>query len=161
MLRTYHREHLLSDVLRGNPLFRLVPPTRREALIREFQLRARATGATLLEQGKPVDALYLLLRGQCQVLQRHPDGSERLLRTLGEGDIFGEISLMLGLTATATVRAETTCLLLRLDWGSCDRFLMDQPGLCDALARMGNERLLCSSELFLESAAHAAAPPSA
>lgn len=158
MLRAYQHEHLLSDVLRGNPLFRLLPPERRAALGREFQLRARAKGATLLEQGKPVDALYLLLRGRCQVLHRHPDGSERLLRTLEEGDLFGEISLMLGLTATATVRAETTCLLLRLDWASCDRFLMDQPGLCDALSRMSNERLLYSSELFLETPAHGEAP---
>ncbi|ATB42835.1 hypothetical protein CYFUS_008314 [Cystobacter fuscus] len=158
MLRAYHHEHLLSDVLRGNPLFRLLPPERRAALAGEFQLRARAKGAILLEQGTPVDALYLLLRGRCQVLHRHPDGSERLLRTLEEGDIFGEISLMLGLTATATVRAETTCLLLRLDWGSCDRFLMDQPGLCDALSRMSNDRILYSSGLFLEPAARGEAP---
>ncbi|MFY0580671.1 cyclic nucleotide-binding domain-containing protein [Cystobacter fuscus] len=95
------------------------------------------------------------------MLHHHPDGSEKLLRTLEEGDIFGEISLMLGLTATATVRAETTCLLLRLDWGSCDRVLMDQPGLCDALSRMSNERILYSSELFLEPATHGEAPPSA
>ncbi|WNG20360.1 cyclic nucleotide-binding domain-containing protein [Cystobacter fuscus] len=161
MLRTYHHEHLLNDVLRGNPLFRLLPPERRAALAREFQLRARAKGATLLEHGKPVDALYLLLRGRCQVLHHHPDGGEKLLRTLEEGDIFGEISLMLGLPATATVRAETTCLLLRLDWGSCDRFLMDQPGLCDALSRMSNERILYSSGLFLEPEAHGETPPSA
>ncbi|OJH42102.1 cyclic nucleotide-binding domain-containing protein [Cystobacter ferrugineus] len=160
MLKAYHHERLLSDVLRGNPLFRLLPPERRATLAREFQLRARAKGAILLEQGQPVDGLYLLLRGRCQVLHRHPDGSERVLRTLEEGDVFGEISLMLGLTATATVRAETTCLLLRLDWGSCDRFLMDQRGLCDALSRMGNERLLYSSRLFLETAARAEAPPS-
>jgi cAMP-dependent protein kinase regulator len=160
VLRTYHREHHLSDVLRGNPIIQLIPSERREALAHEFLLCARPKGATLLEQGKPVDALYLLLRGRCQVLHRHPDGSEKLLRTLEEGDIFGEISLMLGLAATATVRAETACLLLRLDWGSCDRYLMDQPGLCEALSRMSNERILCSSGLFLDSAAHEAAPPS-
>jgi len=65
----------------------------------------RTKGATLLEQGKPVDALYLLLRGRCQVLHHHPDGGERLLRTLEEGDLFGEISLMLGLPATLALRA--------------------------------------------------------
>ncbi|MCY1074063.1 cyclic nucleotide-binding domain-containing protein [Archangium lansingense] len=55
-----------------------------------------------------MDALYLLLRGRCQVLHPQPGGGERLVRTLGEGDMFGEIALMLGLSATATVRAETS-----------------------------------------------------
>ncbi|WNG46826.1 cyclic nucleotide-binding domain-containing protein [Archangium minus] len=147
-LHAYHRERLLDDVLRGNPIFRMLPPERREALSRDFQLCARPEGATLLTQGKPVDALYLLLRGRCQVLHQRPEGGESLLRTLGEGDMFGEIALMLGLQATATVRAESACLLLRLDWGSCERYLMDHPGVCEALSRLGNERLLCSAEMF-------------
>ncbi|PTL76878.1 cyclic nucleotide-binding domain-containing protein [Vitiosangium sp. GDMCC 1.1324] len=148
VLRAFHRERLLTDVLRANPIFRLLSPDRREAVARDFELCARPEGVTLLEQGKPVDALYLLLRGQCQALHRHPDGGTSLLRTLGEGDMFGEISLMLGLSATATVRSETACLLLRLDWGSCERHLLDQPGLCEALSRLGNERLLYSAGMF-------------
>lgn len=158
-LHTYHRERLLDDVLRGNPIFRMLPPERRESLARDFQLCARPEGATLLTQGKPVDALYLLLRGRCQVLHQRPEGGELPLRTLGEGDMFGEISLMLGLSATATVRAESACLLLRLDWGSCDRYLMDQPGVVEALSRLGNERLLCSAEMFFETPARGEAPP--
>lgn len=146
-LRAYQRERLLNDVLRGNALFRLLSPERREAVARDFQLCARPAGATLLEQGKPVDALYLLMRGRCQVLHPH-QGVEHHVRTLGEGDMFGEISLMLGLSATATVRAETSCLLLRLDWGSCERHLLDQTGLCEALSRLGNERLLHSAGLL-------------
>jgi cAMP-dependent protein kinase regulator len=160
-LRAYHRERLLDDVLRSNPLFRLLAPERREAVARDFQLCARPAGATLLEQGKPVDALYLLMRGRCLVLHPQPNGGERLVRTLGEGDMFGEIALMLGLSATATVRAETSCLLLRLDWGSCEKHLLDQTGLCEALSKLGNERLLHSAGLLWAPPVRDEAPPRA
>ncbi|WP_375773302.1 cyclic nucleotide-binding domain-containing protein [Archangium gephyra] len=150
VLQGFHRERLLEDVLRGNPLFRTLTPSQREALARDFQICSRPAGALLIEQGKEVDALYLLLRGRCQVLHRHPDGSQVPLRTLGEGDMFGEIALMLGLAATATVSAETPCILLRLDWGSCERHLLSDPGVCEALSRLGNERLLSSAGLYWE-----------
>ncbi|HSP81318.1 MAG TPA: cyclic nucleotide-binding domain-containing protein [Myxococcaceae bacterium] len=150
VLLGFHRERLLEDVLRGNPLLRTLSRERREALGRELQLCSRPAGALVLEQGHEVDALYLLLRGRCQVLFRHPDGREILLQTLGEGDLFGESSLMLGVPATATVRADTPCMLLRLDWGSCDRHLLSQPEVGEALSRLSNERLLNAAGLFWE-----------
>ena len=142
VLRGYQRERLLDNVLRANSLFRLLSVEQREALSHEFELRARPAGAILLQQGQPVDALYLLLQGQCQVVHQHLEHGEQLLRTLGEGDMFGEIALLLGFSATATVRAQTSCMLLRLDHAVCEQHLLEQPEVRDALARLGNERLL-------------------
>ncbi|MFY0566860.1 cyclic nucleotide-binding domain-containing protein [Archangium lansingense] len=150
VLQGFHRERLLEDVLRGNLLFRSLSTEQREDLARDFQICTRPAGTVLLEQGKEVDALYLLLRGRCEVSHRHQDGSQVPLRTLGEGDMFGEIALMLGLPATATVCADTDCILLRLDWKSCEQHLLSDPGVCEALSRLGNERLLNSAGLFWE-----------
>lgn len=150
VLQAQQRERLLDDIIRANPLFRLVPPERRKALAHAFELSTRPEGALLIEQGKDVDALYLLLRGQCQAFHRHPDGREQALRTLKEGDVFGEIALLLGLPATATVRSDTPCLLLRLDWGSCEQHLLEVPEVREALSRMGTERLLHSAGVFWE-----------
>lgn len=152
VLRGFHRERLLGDVLRSNPLFQAFTPEQRLALGRDFQLCSRPAGALVIEQGQEVDALYLLLRGQCEVLHQHPDGKAILLRRLGEGDLFGEISLMLGLPATATVRTDTPCLLLRLDWGSCDKHILANSQVSETLSRLGNERLLNTAGLFLGSA---------
>ena len=154
VLRGFHRERLLGDVLRSNPLFQAFTPEQRQALGRDFQLCSRPAGALVLEQGQEVDALYLLLRGQCEVLHQYPDGKASFLRRLGEGDLFGEISLMLGLPATATVRTDTPCLLLRLDWGSCDKHILAHSKVSETLSRLGNERLLNTAGLFL-----GAAPP--
>jgi cAMP-dependent protein kinase regulator len=158
VLRAFYREHLLDDVLRGNPLFKILTPAQRMDLARDFQLCSRPAGALILEQGHEVDALYLLLRGQCQVLHRHPDGRETPLRTLGEGDMFGEISLVLGLPATATVRSDTPCMLLRLDWGSCDKHLLSRPEVFEELSRLGNERLLHTAGLLWEPTPRDGAP---
>jgi cAMP-dependent protein kinase regulator len=155
VLRGFHRERLLGDVLRSNPLFQAFTPEQRQALGRDFQLCSRPAGALVLEQGQEVDALYLLLRGQCEVLHQYPDGKASFLRRLGEGDLFGEISLMLGLPATATVRTDTPCLLLRLDWGSCDKHILAHSEVSETLSRLGNERLLNTAGLLLE----AVSPP--
>ena len=151
VLRHFQRERLLDNVLRSNALFRLLSPEQREALSHDFQLRARPAGALLLEQGQPVDALYLVLQGQCSVTHRDAVHGERPLRTLREGDMFGEIALLLGLNATATVRADTSCLLLRLDHGSCERHLLEEPAVREALARMGQERLMRTAGLVSSS----------
>ncbi len=154
VLLGFHRERLLEDVLRGNPLFRTLTPERREALGRELQLCSMPAGASVFEQGQEVDALYLLLRGRCQVHFRHPDGREFHLQTLREGDLFGESSLMLGVPAMAAVRTDTPCMLLRLDWGSCDRHLLSQPEVSEALSRLSNERLMNTAGFFWESVVH-------
>lgn len=142
VLRDYQRERLLDNVVRANALFRLLTDEQREALSHEFQIRARPAGAVLLQQGQPVDALYLVLQGQCEVVHRDPERGEQLLRTLADGDMFGEIALLLGFSATATVRARTSCMLLRLDHAVCELHLLEQSEVREALARLGSERLL-------------------
>ena len=75
--------------------------------------------------------------------------------------MFGEIALMLGLSATATVRAETPCLLLRLDWGSLRAAPAGSDRVCEALSRLGNERLLHSAGLLWAPPARGAVSPGA
>lgn len=141
VLRAFHQERLLANVLRGNKLFSTLTPRQREATAQAFQLQTRPAGQTLLVQGQPGEALYLLLRGRCRVGHRHPDGKESQYPLLREGDVFGELSMMLGLPATATVRTDSPCTLLRLDRESFEKHVLVQPGVREALARLSTERL--------------------
>jgi len=50
--------------------------------------------------------LYLILCGGCDVVRRTPTGEEPLA-VLGPGDLTGELSLLTGRPAVATVRART------------------------------------------------------
>lgn len=141
VLQTFHRERLLANMLRSNPLFRTLTPLQREAMARDFQLCSIPAGKPLTLQGEPAGALYLLLRGQCRVVHQHEDGRETDLLPMREGDVFGEISLLLGVVATATVSTTERCTLLRLDKEACERHILHQPGLREALSRSSQERL--------------------
>ncbi|HYO55571.1 cyclic nucleotide-binding domain-containing protein [Archangium sp.] len=148
VLQAFHQERLLANVLRSNPLLSALTPPQRESLARAFQLVSVPAGQPLLVQGQQGEALYLLLRGWCQVRHRHPDGRESAYPVLREGDVFGELSLLLGLPATATVRPETPCTLLRLDRASCERYILSQSGVREAFSRLISERLGRTARLF-------------
>jgi len=49
--------------------------------------------------------------------------------------------MMLGLPATATVRTDSPCTLLRLDRASFEKHILVQPGVREALSRLSTERL--------------------
>lgn len=61
---------------------------------------------TIIQQGEIGDALYLVLDGEVQVVR---DG--RRVERLGEGELFGEMSLFDHVRRTATVFSETTATL--------------------------------------------------
>lgn len=148
VLQAFHQERLLANVLRSNPLLAALKPTQREALARAFQVVSVPAGQVLLTQGQPGDALYLLLRGRCEVLHQHPEGRQSAYPTMREGEVFGELSLLLGLTATATVRTQTPCTLLRLDRAACERHILSQPGVREAFSQLIAERLGRTARLF-------------
>ena len=147
-VQAFYRERLLANVLRSHPIFSALAPAQRQALAHIFELRTVEAGRVLIEQGQKGDALYLLLNGQCTPLFRRPDGQQTAFPPLREGDVFGEISLLLGQPATATVRAETSCHMLRLGREPFEQYLASQPGVRAALMRLGTERLLHISKLL-------------
>jgi cAMP-dependent protein kinase regulator len=141
VLQTFKRERLLSNMLRTNPLFQAMPQAQREALAADFQLCSMPVGKTLTVQGQQVEALYLLLEGQCLVRREHTDGREPSTKALHAGDVFGEISLLLRIPATANVETVTRCTLLRLDRLVFEQHIFSQPGLWEMLSRICSERL--------------------
>ncbi|WP_223641369.1 cyclic nucleotide-binding domain-containing protein [Corallococcus sp. EGB] len=139
-VHAFYQRRLVENLLRTSPLFTNLSPALKQAMSREFDLRAVPAGQVLLTQGQPGDAFYLLLRGQCQLSLEQP-GRIVLLPELREGDVFGEISLLLGKPVSATVRTKTPCVVLRLERAAFERHVVSQPGLKGQLMRMGTERL--------------------
>ncbi|MBK06385.1 MAG: hypothetical protein CL932_16530 [Deltaproteobacteria bacterium] len=61
-------------------------------------------GATLLQEGDRGYVAYGLIRGRCEV-SRMVDGRKVVLRTMGPGEVFGEMALLSAEFRTATVEA--------------------------------------------------------
>jgi cytochrome P450/CRP-like cAMP-binding protein len=69
------------------------------------EMMSFAPAATIIRQGDPADHFYIIVRGQVEVVNLHPDGREIHLGALGEGDYFGEIGLLRSRPRNATIRA--------------------------------------------------------
>jgi cAMP-dependent protein kinase regulator len=141
VVRMACRERMLGDALRISPLLASLPPELGMQLGSALVPRTAEAGEPLLTRGMPGDALYFLLRGRCTVFHTHEEGGITPYPDLEEGAVFGEVSILRGRLATATVEAATPCTLLRLERDVFKKFFLDQPELRRALLRLGLERV--------------------
>jgi len=101
--------------------------------MREVDVEANAKVVTVDDYGT---AIYFIEQGEAEVLI---DGREAP-ETLGPGDTFGEIALVLTGQRTATVVARTPLRLLSLSGQDFGRIRARVPELERSLRRLGLER---------------------
>ena len=92
----------ISQTLSNCPLFDHLEDGAKTLLANASTLSQLADGQTIIEEGQPVDALYLIAAGQVHV-STNAMGKDLDLSTLSAGKYFGEVSLMSGKNATADV----------------------------------------------------------
>jgi CRP-like cAMP-binding protein len=103
------------------------------AAMSEVEVEAGAKVITLDDYGT---AIYFIEQGEADVLV---DGS-KTTETLGPGDTFGEIALLLTGERSATVVARTPMQLLSLSGQDFQRIRAGVPELERSLRRLGVER---------------------
>jgi cAMP-dependent protein kinase regulator len=138
LLNGFFKQRLLANLLRSNDLFQVFDKAALARLGDEFQLRAAERGDQLVTQGDLGRGLWLLLRGRCVAYDAF-SGEE--YPELSEGAVFGEIALLELCPSTATVRAETDCILLYLDRDSFAREMLQNLAAAKRLDAMARERL--------------------
>lgn len=148
IIQRFYRERLLANLLRSSPLFQPLTPGQKQVVVDRFVSRSVEKGTVLVRQGQPSEGMHLLLRGRCEVVHEDLDGSEKRYPDMHEGAVFGEISLLLGSGATATVRAAAPCVVLTLDKGAFNELIMGNPEAKKTLTRMVKERLKRTAELL-------------
>lgn len=90
------------ELLRGVPMFRLLPLTVLEQVAGDAAERPFAAGSRFIGQGEVGDRFYVLDVGEAET-----DVDGRAVRHLGPGDSFGEIALLRDVPRTASVTAAT------------------------------------------------------
>ena len=115
-----------------HPIFAGLPTPRLEAAARDLGEVPMAAGDVVVRQGDAADRFYLIAEGTLRVTQTR-DGKQVELRTLGPGDVFGEIGLLNRSPRTATVTALTDGRLLALDGEDFLELVSSGPGLSSRL----------------------------
>jgi len=134
-----HREALLARYL-GTLFGELGPET--VAFLREHvQWVEIGAGEVLMAQGAPGDSAYLSISGRFRVYMRRDDGSQRVVRELGRGEVIGEMSLYTGEPRSATVVAIRDSVLARLDKTQFEALLARNPQASIAFTRQVISRL--------------------
>lgn len=104
------------------------------------------TGDLVVAEGEPGDSLFLVTSGTVKAWIRNREGRYVLARRLGEGDFFGEISVLTGSPRTATVVAASPCEMLELDRATLDGITAKHPRVREVLQRFHDQRIATSPD---------------
>ncbi|MCX5748751.1 MAG: cyclic nucleotide-binding domain-containing protein [Candidatus Saganbacteria bacterium] len=107
-----------------------------------FEVKRARKGQKIIRQGQQGDALYVIKKGQVKIVHKNEKGRVVLKATLGENEVFGEISLVKNMKCTATVEIVSEgAELLQLPRKEFDDIREDMPGLIFHLTRLAQQRL--------------------
>lgn len=135
-----------------SPLFEVLEKDEREALVREMELETHEEGSVIISEGDPGTSMYVITSGEVKVYTRGTGGTGSLyLAKLGEGDFFGEVSVLTGKPRTATITASKPTELLRLDKEKLDNALATYPGIRKVLDEFYKKRATHTVEAMIES----------
>ena len=128
-----------SDLL-GIPLFEGLTLDQRSSVARMCEQLEVEAGETLVKEGDFGFAAFAITSGTADVLR---DGA--VVRTLGPGDMFGEIAVLSAGRRTATVVAASPMTLVTVLNRDMWRLEREHPDIATALRTTINERLETSA----------------
>jgi CRP-like cAMP-binding protein len=112
----------IVDQIASFALFADLPTPKLERVAHTFEERWYAENERVLRQGMAGSAFHIILEGEATVVI---DGEPRA--TLGRGDFFGEVSILLGEPPVADVVAKRALRCLVLAGPHVQAFLLDHP----------------------------------
>jgi CRP-like cAMP-binding protein/Fe-S-cluster-containing hydrogenase component 2 len=134
-LRAIYRRRMVESTLGRVPLFGRLSPLERAQVAALLRIQHYARGATIIREGTPGQALYLIEEGQVVVEQ----GGQAIAH-LDEGDFFGEMSLLAQSPHNADVRALSPVEVLALPAAEFNHLLRRQPALNVQLHEVVSQR---------------------
>ncbi|HET9345693.1 MAG TPA: cyclic nucleotide-binding domain-containing protein [Candidatus Limnocylindrales bacterium] len=129
------REEIVDEIA-GFALFADLATPQLERVAHTFEEQVYAEGERVLRQGISGSAFNVILDGEAVVVI---DGNERA--TLGRGDYFGEVSILLGEPPGADVLATRPLRCLVLPGHLVQPFLLDNPPVMFRMLQAQSRRL--------------------
>jgi CRP-like cAMP-binding protein len=133
----------------------------REELATRMREDHYGVGETVTNQGELGDSLFFIQNGEVEVLVSGGESNRpRRVALLGQGDFFGELSLMTGERRSATIRTLTDAYFYVIDHHAFREVLADHPEICSQIAAILEERVSSMESKRLEIASRELIPVS-
>jgi CRP-like cAMP-binding protein len=114
-LLQFYKERVVELMMAKSPVFSLLEPHDRRALLDHSELVEFQDEALVVEEGTRNDHLYFIRRGEVEVFRKDASGTSIFINKLGQGQFFGEIAALRGTPRTVSVRAMGDVSLFRID----------------------------------------------
>ncbi len=116
-----------------------------------FSMEHFEAGDHIFTQGDPGDKMYVMVRGEVEVIYNEGKPNEQIIARLGAKQYFGEKSLFVGEPRSASVRTLTNVDVMTISRADFDLLTRNIPGIKDVfekeIARRDQENLSKSSFL--------------
>jgi CRP-like cAMP-binding protein len=132
----------IADAISGMALFADLATPQLMGVASQFEETFFPEGARVLRQGITGSAFYVILDGEAAVVV---DGEQRA--TLGRGEFFGEVSILLGEPPTADVIATRPLRCIVLAGTAIEPFLVGQPRVMFRMLQAQARRLRNANRL--------------
>lgn len=132
-----HSNLALRDLLRRISYFEQCTDTELWQLIEYGYRQLFPNGQVVCREGAPGESFYIILKGSVEIFSRKV---EQYIATLNEGEFFGEMSLLMGIPRSATVRTLEDTLLFVVEKADLQKLLTDHKQLADQIAQKLVER---------------------
>lgn len=129
----------LRPILLQTTMFKVIPERILQKIIDTTLIREISPHVSIVKQGDPADAFYLILEGSCEVIMEI-DGIPRQIGTLNKYDVFGEIGLLEDIRRTASIESVTPVKVLILKKQDFEEIVKQVPGITYQLLMQAKKR---------------------
>ncbi len=129
------------ESLREISLFRDLDLAMREKIATLLRIEEVAAGTAVIRQGELGDKFFILARGRVRVMVKPPDGIERQVAVMSDGDTFGEVALLEDAPRNATVITEALTVFLTLRRAAFERLLHNHPAIRASIHAQAQQRI--------------------
>lgn len=123
------------------PLFANCTAEEIAAIASVAQEHSYVAGQIIVTQGTPGQAFYMVLSGRVEIVR-----DDKSLGTFGQGDFFGEMSLLDSAPRSATIRAVEPTVCLMLSSWDFKALLEKHPSIAVKLLEVLSRRLRVADE---------------
>lgn len=141
LLRAMHRNRTLAQLIPGHAILGALDAGRRHQLFSYFESRKASPTQVLIREGGKSPGFFVIATGKARVIRKIPNQTQpEQLAVLGPGDVFGEISLLENVPASATIEVTEALQYFVLWRAEFDTLMEDHPAQRGRIAQLASVR---------------------